>query len=125
MGAFGKCGGGGRRSAARSRAPLIVVLTTVTKSYSAVLVDISSTGARVRGDMLPARGEDVIFRVGRVQMFGSIVWRDRIGCGIMFDEAINAVEVKQVMREAIVAQKWGLTPEQGAALEDWESGFAN
>ena len=60
---FGKQGGGGRRGAPREAAPLLAVYTTVTKSHEVVLVDVSSTGARLRGPNLPEAGDELFVSV--------------------------------------------------------------
>lgn len=46
MSEFGKASGGGRREDSRDAAPLSVVMTTFSTSYTAELVDISATGAK-------------------------------------------------------------------------------
>ena len=120
MSAFGKSIGGGRRSAVRASAPLIAVLTTLVGSRSAVLVDVSSTGARVRGPDLPAMGEELIVNIDSVQAFGSVVWSDSGECGIVFEPAIHADE-EQYLRNLVAAAR-GLPPDIRAAFENWVVG---
>ena len=54
MNAFGKASGGGRRGADRQTAPLMVLVSTLSRTLEAVLVDLSATGARITGGELPA-----------------------------------------------------------------------
>ena len=122
MGVFGKSIGGGRRSAARSSAPLIAVLTTLVGSRSAVLADVSSTGARVRGSDLPVMGEELIVNIDRVQAFGTVVWSDSGECGIVFDPALEPDD--EIYLRTLVAAAKGLPPDIRAAFENWVVGVA-
>ena len=119
---FGKCGGGGRRSAAREIAPVIAVFTTVTRSHGAELVDLSSTGARLRGDDLPLKGEELMVTVGRVRGFGRVVWSRYGQCGVAFDSDLDETEVEEVRARA--AENRGFTIDTKAALDDWNVGLA-
>jgi|SRR5687768_9492268 len=120
MGAFGKSVGGGRRCAARASTPLIAVLTTLVSSRSAVLVDVSSTGARVRATDLPSMGEEVIVNIERVQAFGTVVWSDSGECGIVFDPPLDADD-EEYLRNLVAAAR-GLPPDIRAAFENWVAG---
>ena len=120
MGAFGKSAGGGRRSAARASAPLMAVLTTLIRSRSAVLVDVSSTGARVRATDLPAMGDEVIVHIDRVEAFGSVVWSDSGECGIVFDPPLDPDD-EDYLRNLVAAAR-GLPPDIRAAFENWVVG---
>ena len=120
MGMFGKRVGGGRRSAARASAPLTAVLTTLVGSRSAVLADVSSTGARVRGTDLPAMGEELVINIERVQAFGSVAWSDSGECGIVFEPPLDADD-EDYLRQLVAAAR-GLPPDIQAALENWTVG---
>lgn len=120
MGEFGKSVGGGRRSAARTSAPLIAVLTTLVGSRSTVLVDLSSTGARVRGPDLPAMGEELIIHIERVQAFGTVIWSDSGECGIVFDPPLESDDEEHL--RGLVAAARGLPPDIRAAFENWVVG---
>ena len=120
MGAFGKSIGGGRRSAVRTSAPLMAVLTTLVGSRSTVLADVSSTGARVRGADLPAMGEDLIVNIERVQAFGTVVWSDSGECGIAFEPPLEPSD--EVYLRGLIATAKGLPPDIRAAFENWVVG---
>jgi len=122
MGAFGRCGGGGRRLAARAKAPVSAVYTTVTRSHSAILVDISTTGARLRGAVLPQENKELLLTAEGLQVFGTVMWSHDGECGVRFDLPIPADEV-QSLREK-VAKGAGLDPEVKAAFEEWICGAA-
>ena len=122
MGAFGKCEGGGRRSSARQRAPLIAVFTTQSRSHEAVLVDISRTGARLTGEDLPQIGDDFILAIEGIRTFGWVAWSAADECGVTFDGPLPAADVEAVREK--VGQSVGFTPSLKAAFDDWTGGFA-
>lgn len=124
MNAFGKCEGGGRRSAPRAAAPLIATLTTITHAYAAVLEDISCTGARLRGVHLPAEGQDVVLKIDCVEVFASTVWSTSDECGLEFECPLGRLQIEELRREAGATRRGGLSPEQRAALDEWELGIA-
>ena len=122
MVAFGKSSGGGRRTASREAAPLLVMLTTIAKSYQTLLVDISATGARVKGDDLPPVGAELCVVVEQVKTFATVVWRREAECGVQFYEPLLQNEVVSVRRQA--AKKAGLHPVLAATMDDWVLGLA-
>lgn len=95
----------------------MTVLTTLAGSRSAVLADVSSTGARVRGTGLPARGEELVINIERVQAFGTVAWSDSEECGIVFEPPLDADE-EDYLRRLVDAAR-GLPPDVHAALENW------
>lgn len=122
MTAFGNKLGGGRRSSDRNAAPLAAMFTTVAQSHAIFLVDLSCTGARLRGEFLPAQDEELILGVGRLRAFATVVWAERGQCGVEFDLPLAQADVVQVRCQA---DSQGRRPAELAdALEDWTSGFA-
>lgn len=119
---FGKCSGGGRRSAVRQTAPLIVVLSTLTRSHAAVLVDVSQTGVRVRGDDLPDEGEELNIGIEGIRNFGSVSWKHDDECGIAFDDPLSEPDVATLCRKA--SNSRGYSIEARAAFDDWNLGLA-
>lgn len=122
MSAFGKCKGGGRRSAARADAPLIATITTTVSSQSAIVVDVSSTGARLRGIDLPASGQDLVISVEGVVAFGEVAWADGPERGVHFESELSPTE-EQLLRTKVLEAR-GLPPEVKAAFDDWALGLA-
>lgn len=122
MSFFGKCGGGGRRSTPRVVAPLIAMLTTLSRSDPAVVLDVSTTGARVRGGNLPKAGEELLFTVDKVRAFSTVVWSEHGECGIEFDGPLPAADINQLRFN--IAKSAGLRPEVRAAMDDWMAGLA-
>jgi hypothetical protein len=122
MSSFGKRKGGGRRSAARLSAPLIAVVTTFRESRSAVLVDVSSTGAKLRGRNLPAVSEDLFVTIDGTMAFGTVAWEDGDERGVAFDEPLRPGDEARLRDK--VAHSRGLPPEFRQAFEDWTQGLA-
>lgn len=122
LGVFGKCSGGGRRSAVRRTAPLIAILSTLTENHTAVLIDVSETGVRVRGDDLPLEGDELIITIEGVRSFGTVSWTMDGECGIAFDAPLPARDVAVLCQKAATGR--GISPEARAAFEDWTLGLA-
>ena len=123
MNAFGKSAGGGRRAAPREVAPLLAVYTTVTRSHSALLLDVSKTGACLRAPELPERGEDVVVSLANVKAFGSVAWVREDQFAVAFDDPIEPDDLLALRR--IVATGRGFTPHIKAAIDDWVLGIAD
>ena len=119
---FGKKTGGGRRDFGRESTHLLAILTTVTKSWSAALVDISATGARLRSDEARTMGGELFLSVGRVKAFGTIRWRHDDECGVQFDEPLLQEDVIAIRRAA--RDCMGLDAATRAAMDDWVLGIA-
>ena len=122
MGNFGKCGGGGRRSAQRKPASLIALVTTLQESQSAVVMDVSSTGVRLRGDHLPQKGGDCFVNIDGVVAFGTVVRCNADERGIAFDAPLEPSDEKALRHRVALAA--GLPPEVRAAYDDWMMGIA-
>ncbi|WP_284070205.1 PilZ domain-containing protein [Sphingomonas sp. KRR8] len=122
MNAFGKASGGGRRTASRENAPLLVLISTLTRTLEAVLVDLSATGARLTGCELPPVGEELYFSVLKLKTVAVVRWRSATECGLQFYEPLPQAEVTEVRRA--VAKGAGLDPAVKAALDDWVLGLA-
>ena len=82
---FGKMEGGGRRSAPREAAPLLAICTTVTRTHEVILVDVSSSGARLRGPDLPQVGDGLFLSIGKIKAFGTVAWAECHQFGVAFD----------------------------------------
>jgi len=122
MNAFGKCDGGGRRAAPRDAGPLIGVFTTVTRSHAAIVVDLSPSGARLGGDELPSKSEEIILSIDGVETFGIIAWSHDGECGVAFDNPMPVADVERLRQR--VGSNVGLTLEMKAVLEHWNAGVA-
>jgi len=119
---FGKSNGGGRRSAKREAAPVLVSYTMLTGKCSAILIDVSRTGARLRGDSLPQQGEELILTMDRLRTFATVAWSGGGECGVAFDMPLPHEEIHRLKQSVAEAAMW--EPELRAAYEDWRMGAA-
>lgn len=115
---------GGHRRALRDTVMLRAAMVTPLLSRSVDLVDLSLTGAKLRGPGLPAEGQDVLVRIGEFEGFGTIVWCHDGQCGVEFDIALGETVRDTLKRERGVSTLFDLSPEELLAAADWESGFA-
>ena len=119
---FGMRGGGGRRSVARETTPLTAVYTTVTKSMAAELVDVCSTGARLRCDYVPTKNEELLVSIGAIRVFGTVAWSRRNECGVSFESALTDEAVQQLRQKAQEGRS--MTLEAKEAFDAWTLGMA-
>jgi hypothetical protein len=84
----------GRRREARLRVRLATRLIGLDGSLWPVLADLSTSGARLKGnfDMLRV-GADAVLAWDRFEAFGVVVWRDADQCGLRFYEPISRAEL--------------------------------
>ncbi len=101
---------------------MVAVVRTLSKTHSAILIDISRTGARLRGDRLPDEGQELILSVENLRSFGSVAWKRHGECGVAFDESLPALEVEVIRHKASAAA--GFSPELRAAFDAWTLGSA-
>lgn len=119
---FGKSYGGGRRLAQREAVPVLVSFTRLTGTCSAVLVDVSRTGARLSGDNLPHEGEELVVTMDRLKTFARVAWSGGGQCGLTFDLPLPPEEIHRLKQNVAAAAGWA--PELRAAYEDWRAGAA-
>jgi hypothetical protein len=100
---FGRRAGGGRRASQRASAVLPATLTRLADAAKALLLDVSSTGARVDGAELPDHGTYLLVTLAEVKATATVVWRTENGCGLRFSEPLNPYEVELLRRHARVA----------------------
>lgn len=121
---FGKCGGGGRRSTARAPVPLAAIITTLQRSRCVELVDLSCTGAKLRGLGLPKKGQDLEVKIETVRAFATVVWARADECGVCFYNPLMPFEVDRLRSEGTAANLSHLTVEERLAVDDWLIGAA-
>jgi hypothetical protein len=124
MKAFGKCDGGGRRHASREHLQFPALVSTIQDDRVLVLVDLSSTGARLRGPDLPPVGEAVSLKVDYVRAFGTVAWLNGGECGVDFDSPIQSFQIARLSERVKVATFTAGGVEQQLGLQDWLTGFA-
>lgn len=93
-----------RRKSKRDPLGIQVSLHSITQSRVALLLDVSTTGARISGQDLPAVGKDVLLKVAGVELFGGIVRATGKEAAMAFDRPIGQRELdrlRSVMSEAV------------------------
>lgn len=113
----------GQRTRPRSKVSLPGNLATPATSQPIILVDVSATGARVRGGNLPAAGEFVRLSIGSSIAFGAVAWCEDEECGLAFDHRLTDAEVAEFRQAAAEAQRLGLSPDVMRAKADWTNGL--
>ena len=124
MSTFGKSNGGGRRSAQREALPLLSVVSSTTCCHSAELVDVSMTGARLRGTQAPAKGEYIQMTMEVVRAFGTVVWVAGNEWGVEFDSPMLRVEADRLRRTTTTAMYTELPLKERLAMEEWATAVA-
>jgi hypothetical protein len=99
-------------------------MMTLTETVGVDLLDLSTSGARLRGRDLPAPGEEVIVLLGRLEAFGSVVWRDEGQCGISFDVPLSENAQSVVERERGPSSFATINRDDILAASDWQNGLA-
>lgn len=80
----------------RTDAPLLAVLSRGSAELTAELINLSRTGARLKGSGFPEEGEELIFRAEKVMAACAVVWLDGDQCAVEFDTPIAAAEVARI-----------------------------
>jgi hypothetical protein len=75
---------------------MLAVLSMSAGDYLVSIVDVSRTGARVCGDVLPSVGQHVNFRAENVHAAAFVVWCERGTCALEFDTPIAISEVQRL-----------------------------
>lgn len=114
----------GRRAAPRKQILLPAAVTTPTASIQLELLNISSTGARLRGDTLPRIGQDVLLKSENVEAFGTVVWNRGKLCGVHFDEPLSDLSLHRLRHEGSLSILARVTPDERLAADAWSHGSA-
>ena len=126
MTAFGKRldGPGGRRRAERAPVLMAAAMHTVGASRTVSIVDVSSTGARLRTRMPLQPGQEVWLKIPPNDVFGRVRWVAEDLCGIAFDEPLGGPEAARLQARGKVVIMPRLSLEEQLAIEDWKEGMA-
>lgn len=103
-------GPGGRRRASREEVVLAASALSLECSRAVIVTDVSPSGAKLQGRKLPPVGTDVLLAVGRLELFGQIIWVRRDECGIGFETPIDAEVAANLKREGGWAKVMGVMP---------------
>ena len=108
------------------RAPVLLPASIVTMSAYQYLevMNLSATGAKLRGTMMPAVSMSALFRLDKFQVLCKIVWATEDLCGVRFDEPIPPYLLAHFGKVGNIAQIGMLTPDEKQAAEEWTNGNA-
>lgn len=123
MSYFGKSDGGGRRGTGRSPLAEQAVVSTLSSCSAAAVLDISRTGAKLRGVRTIALGDEVMLKLGKLQLFGIVRWLQKDVCGVEFDAPIPRHHFEELRRKEWAGYLMRRNVEQRLALEDWNTGL--
>jgi hypothetical protein len=115
---------GGSRRATRQDMLIPTAMMTMTDSRSVDLLDLSKSGARIRGTHLPSPGQEVILLIARLEAFATVIWRDEDECGVHFDIALSDRALATVESERGQSTPSGSSSDAILASADWENGLA-
>ena len=115
---------GGVRRSLREIVMIRATMMTTMDTVGVDLLDLSTCGAKLRGDNLPTPGQEVIVLLGRLEAFGSIVWRDEDQCGVHFDVPLSERAISIVQDERGPAWLRAAPVEDLLAASDWYHGLA-
>lgn len=114
----------GRRSERRARVLLEASAEAIGGHLQVTLLEVSATGARLRGTGLPSVGKDVIIRCAGIETFGTVVWAEDDRRGIGFDEKLSPPDLITIRAHAAAVQHSRLSPEERQGAADWLNGLA-
>jgi hypothetical protein len=115
--------GGGRR-AVREDMMIRATMMTMADTVNVDLLDLSRSGAKLRGPELPAPGQEVLLLLGRLEAFGSVIWRDEDQCGVHFDVALSERALSIAESERGPSSLTAVDGEAVLAASDWLNGLA-
>ena len=85
-----------KRKATRSSVEAGAIVMTTASRLSAVMIDISASGAGLSGCVPPQRGRDVEVLIGGHALFGQVVWRRDEAFGVKFEVPLTHDELAAI-----------------------------
>jgi hypothetical protein len=111
-----------RRRSQRASVLLPASVVTMSAYQYFELINLSATGAKLRGSVTPAVGKPALFRLDRFQILCKVVWVKDDLCGLHFDELIPPRVLAHFRKVGSPAQVGMLTPDEKQAEEEWANG---
>ena len=109
----------GRRSVVREPMLLSAAILTLNRSFCAITINVSATGARLRGCGDVSAGQDLWIKVGVVDALASVAWAEDGECGVNFDTALSNEDLDHLRKEAKNMLVTRLTPQERLAAQGW------
>ena len=101
-------GPGGRRKDARNPVVLAASAVTLEGSRSVILEELCSTGAKLRGSGVARTGQQLMVRIGSLELLAAVIWDRRDQCGIAFDTPLGIDAIQVVKNEGRLATVMGI-----------------
>ena len=114
-----------RRRSPRASVLLPASVVTMRAYQFFDLVNLSSTGAKLRGTDLPDVGKTALFRLDEFQALCRVVWVKDGLCGVRFDELLVPQMLAHFRKLGDTAQVGLLTPSEQQAKEEWTEGLCS
>lgn len=113
----------GRRGAARARVTLPARFETLNGTASAIIHNISVTGALIEAAVPPPIGADGILTFGGLECFGTVQWVRSRWCGFAFDDRLSqstVISLRSTYDSGEIAA--GLKAQINDAAQRWAQG---
>ncbi len=101
-------GPSGRRHAVRDPVVLAASALSLGGSQSVIVEDVGSTGAKLRACRIAQKGDQLLIRVGAVEVLASVIWSRRDECGVEFETELCRDTVKILKQEGRWATVMGI-----------------
>jgi hypothetical protein len=111
-----------RRRSARASVILSASVVTMSAYQYFDLINLSATGAKLRGSVFPDIGKTALFRLDRFQALCKVVWVKDGLCGVRFDELLPPALLAHFRKVGSAAQVGMLTPGEQQAKDEWTEG---
>jgi PilZ domain len=123
MNALGARIGRARLQRVAQRASVLMPVSVVTMNAYQFpeLLNISHTGAKLRGCSLPPKNTTGLLKIGMFQTLCRVVWVDAEQCGVRFDEPVPSKVLKQIQLEGAISGEM-LTQTEQRAKDEWVGG---
>ena len=113
-----------RRCVQRSSVLLPASVVTMSAYQFLEVVNLSASGAKLRGPAALEIGKPAMFRLDQFNVLCKIVWLKDDLCGVRFDEPIPQRVLAEFRKAGDTAQVGMLTPDEQLAAEEWTSAIA-
>jgi hypothetical protein len=111
-----------RRRSDRASVLLAASVVTMSAYQYFELVNLSATGAKLRGPSTPSVGKSALLRLDGFQVLCKVVWVKNDLCGVHFEELIPPRVLAHFRKVGSTAQLGMLTPDEQQAAEEWANG---
>lgn len=103
----------------REPVALAAAILTLERSYSAAVIDVSATGAKLSACGDVAVGQDLWVKVGIIDTLATVAWERAGLCGVTFESPLEDEDLDHLRREAKNTLVTWLTPEERIEAASW------